>query len=150
MNVGHPSNMSRLIALYGGTMNEKGIILQDPHRDQIKEDMYSVSINDDRTREMIADAYEKHNLLLEPHGSVAWAGLMNYLNEHKEDDHADQICIALETAHPAKFPEQILEILSLDPELPPSLEGIEQKDEFFIKMNNEYAEFKDFLLKRFK
>ncbi len=24
---------------------------------------------------MIAEAYEKHHLLLEPHGSVAWAGL---------------------------------------------------------------------------
>ena len=149
MNVGHPSNMSRLLALYGGIMDEKGMILKDPHRDKIKKDIYSVSITDRKTKEMIAEAYEKHHLLLEPHGSVAWSGLMNYLNEYKEDDHADQICISLETAHPAKFPDQILEILSLDPELPLSLEGIEQKEEFFIEMSNDYSEFRDFLKKRF-
>lgn len=149
MNVGHPSNMSRLFALFGGIMDEKGMIHQDPQRDQIKKDIYSVSITDDKTKEMIAEAYEKHRLLLEPHGSVAWAGLMDYLKNHKEDDDADQICISLETAHPAKFPEQILEILSLDPELPLSLEGIEQKEEFFIKMSNDYSEFRDFLKKRF-
>ena len=40
-------------------------------------------------------------------------------------EHADQICISLETAHPAKFP------LSLD--------GIEQKEEFFIKMSDDYS-----------
>lgn len=150
MNVGHPSNMSRLVALYGGTMNENGIIHKDPQMDKIKKDIYAVSITDNKTKEMIAEAYEKHHLLLEPHGSVAWAGLMHYLNEHKEHDHAKQICISLETAHPAKFPEQILEILSLDPELPPSLEGLEQKEEYFIIMANDYSEFKDSLLKRYK
>lgn len=149
MNVGHPSNMSRLVALYGGVMDEKGMILQDPLRDKIKKDIYSVSITDNRTKEMIAEAYEKHHLLLEPHGSVAWAGLMDYLSEYKEDDHVDQICISLETAHPAKFPDQILEILSLDPEVPLSLEGIEQKEEFFIEMSNDYSEFRDFLVQHF-
>ena len=27
MNVGHPSNLARLVALYGGVMNEKGELL---------------------------------------------------------------------------------------------------------------------------
>ena len=30
MNVGHPSNLARIIAMYGGKMNEKGEILEAP------------------------------------------------------------------------------------------------------------------------
>ncbi len=136
MNVGHPSNMSRLVALYGGIMDENGNIHKTPEMDKIKGDMYSIGISDSETKEMIADAYKKHNLLLEPHGSVGWAGLMSYLKDNPDDDNENQVCVTLETAHPAKFPEQINEILSINPELPPSLEGLEQKEEHFVKMRN--------------
>ncbi|NPE32116.1 threonine synthase, partial [Methanococcoides sp. SA1] len=54
MNVGHPSNMSRLVALYGGVMDENGIIHKTPEMDKIKGDMYSVGISDSDTKDMIA------------------------------------------------------------------------------------------------
>jgi threonine synthase len=145
MNVGHPSNMSRLVALHGGFMDENGIVHKTPDMDKIKNDMYAVTINDSETKSMIAEAYNKHHLLLEPHGSVGWAGLMKYLNSNPAENNKYQICISLETAHPAKFPEQIKEILSIDTDLPPSLEGLEQKKEHFVKLNNNYNEFKLFL-----
>ena len=59
MNVGHPSNMARLIQLYGGVMTEKGVITDEPDINQIKKDMYAVSISDDETKEMIIKAFNE-------------------------------------------------------------------------------------------
>ncbi len=145
MNVGHPSNMSRVFALYNGLMDEKGKVSKQPDLELMRKEIYAISINDKETKATIKKAYDKHALLLEPHGSVGWAGLQRYLAENKEDNRAGQLCISLETAHPAKFPEQIRKILSLDPELPSSLEGIEEKEEAFDKIENDYREFKIYL-----
>ncbi len=148
MNVGHPSNIPRLVALYGGNMDEKGMIHKKPDMDAIRKDMYAVSINDAETEQMIYDAWNEHKLLLEPHGSVGWAGLQHYLNN--TDTPPDQVCVSLETAHPAKFPEKIREILSFDPELPPSLEGLEEKEEMYGHLELGYDEFKAWLTAKFK
>lgn len=143
MNVGHPSNIPRLVQLYGGNMDEHGAISTAPDMDRIREDMYAISITDAETEAMISSAYEEYGLLLEPHGSVGWAGLQRYISEAGED--VDQLCISLETAHPAKFPEKIREILSIDPELPPSLQGLEEKKESYEHLPTEYRAFKDYL-----
>lgn len=150
MNVGHPSNMSRLFALYDGIMDENGIVHKAPDANKMRHDMYAVSISDEKTKAMIAEAYLRHHLLLEPHGSVGWAGLMEYLRDNPEENNINQVCISLETAHPAKFPEQIREILSIDPELPPSLHGLDQKEEHYIKMDNDFDKFKVFLRENYK
>jgi threonine synthase len=143
MNVGHPSNIPRLVALYGGNMDERGVISIPPDLNRIREDMYAVSISDAETEAVINRAYKEYALLLEPHGSVGWAGLQRFIRE--EEVERDQICISLETAHPAKFPEKIREILSIDPELPPSLQGLEEKEESFDHLPVNYKAFKEFL-----
>jgi len=145
MNVGHPSNLSRVVALYGGVMDEQGGISKMPDLDQMKIDMVSYSITDRETETTIQNAYKNYQLLLEPHGSVGWAGLMRYLDENRTEDSPEQLYVSLETAHPAKFPEKIRELLSFDPKLPPSLEGIEEKEESFDKLHNDYKEFKIYL-----
>jgi len=145
MNVGHPSNMSRLIALYEGVMDEKGNVLTMPDLELMNNEIFAVSINDQRTRENIKETWDNHKVILEPHGSVGWAGLLEYLKENTEA--SDQLCISLETAHPAKFPEEIIKILNIDPELPPSLESLEEKTESFDKLKNNYKDFKDYLQK---
>ncbi len=145
MNVGHPSNVARLIALYGGQMDETGTIRKEPDLAQIREELYAVSISDDETKAMIKAAYDTHRLLLEPHGAVSWAGLMRYLDEQKTDETPEQVCVSLETAHPAKFPREIREILGIDPDLPLSLEGLDAKEEMFTTMGNDYEEFKRYL-----
>lgn len=149
MNVGHPSNMSRLFALYGGVMDERGNILRPPQREIMRRDIYSTSVTDDETRATIKEAFDTYRLLLEPHGAVAWAGLQRYLNENRIDDTKDRICVTLETAHPAKFPEQIREILSIDPELPDSLAEVEKKQESFVEMGNDYDDFREFLKRKY-
>ena len=145
MNVGHPSNVARLIALYGGQMDEQGNIRNMPDIARIRRDLYATSVTDDETRATIRQAYEAHGLLLEPHGAVGWAALLRYLDAFPDDVAPDQVCVSLETAHPAKFPQEIRKILGFDPELPPSLEGLDAKPEHYDHLTNDYAEFKQYL-----
>jgi threonine synthase len=147
MNVGHPSNVARLITLYGGVMDETGKILKQPDLEKLRRDMYAISITDNETEQTIAITYKQHNVLLEPHGAVGWAGLLHYLKDNIDEDR--RLCISLETAHPAKFPEKITEILGIDPALPPSLQNLEGKEEFITPMRNDYAAFHKFLLENY-
>jgi threonine synthase len=147
MNVGHPSNLARLIDLYGGRMDEKGGISAVADMERLRREIFAVSVNDDETRQTIRDAYEQHSLLLEPHGAVGWAGLQKFLNQEKSPP--QPLCVSLETAHPAKFPEEIRAILGFDPPLPPSLAGLEAKKESFASMANDYPAFREFLKNRY-
>ena len=150
MNVGHPSNIARIIDLYGGRMDEKGNILKEPDVEKLKNDMSAVSISDADTKTTIKKVYESHKILLEPHGSVGWTGLQNYYNNTLTEDHANQLSVTLETAHPAKFPQEINEILGIDPILPPSLSSLDGKEEIMVSMKHDYAKFKEYLMKNFK
>ncbi|MBN1950537.1 MAG: threonine synthase [Bacteroidales bacterium] len=145
MNVGHPSNMARVVALFGGVMNEHGEVIKVPDMDKMKEEMFTISISDQETLETLKKVKERHDILLEPHGSVGWTGLRHYFNMHPEDRRADQVAVCLETAHPAKFPKEIHDILQIEPELPESLKGLEDKEEQFIAIRNDYPAFKHFL-----
>jgi threonine synthase len=147
MNVGHPSNLARLVDAYGGHMDEKGELKKAPDMDRMRHDVYAVSVDDAQTRATIRQAWEQHKLLLEPHGAVGWAGLLRYLDEQKGAP--EPLCVSVETAHPAKFPEEIKSLLGIEPPVPRSLEGIEQKPERFEEMKVDYGALKSFLKERF-
>lgn len=145
MNVGHPSNMARVVALYGGTMNEEGIVIKTPDMDAMRRDMFTISINDEDTLSTITKVYNRHQLLLEPHGAVGWCGLTRYFDYAVDDADPEQVSVSLETAHPAKFPDEIKRILGFDPELPSSLQGLDEKMESVEKIDNSYNIFKQYL-----
>jgi len=141
MNVGHPSNLARLFYLYNGNMDEKGAIVRLPNIRKMRQDFDSISISDAETKETIKQAYQKYKVILEPHGAVAWAALDHF--------DPDGLCVSLETAHPAKFPSVIKETIGIDPKLPESMKGIENKKEEFQNLKNDYPAFKEFLKQRF-
>lgn len=151
MNVGHPSNLPRLVALYGGVMDEQGKVTKEPDFAAMRRDIYSVSINDDGTRQAIKDAWSRYKTMLEPHGAVGWAGLERYISSLDPSvSRSLPLAISIETAHPAKFPEEIQRLLGVDPPLPPSLAGLDTKPEHYEKGPNDYEWFKDFLQRVFK
>ncbi|MBN2812898.1 MAG: threonine synthase [Bacteroidales bacterium] len=149
MNVGHPSNIARVVALYGGIMDENGNITQQPDVEQMHRDIYAVSVTDKHTTEIMRDVYNRHQVTLEPHGAAGWAGLMNFFNRFPDEDKAESLAVCLETAHPAKFPDEIRTHLDVDPALPPALEGLDNREEFFEKLDNNYAHFKAWLTGKF-
>jgi threonine synthase len=146
MNVGHPSNMARIIALYGGQMDEKGNIIENPDNIRLKKDMSAVSVTDNETRDTIKSIYERHKIMLEPHGSVGWTGLQKYFAANPEENNPYQLSTTLETAHPAKFPQEIQSILGFDPALPKSLMDLDNREEKMYPLKGDYASFKKFLL----
>jgi threonine synthase len=145
MNVGHPSNLARVVDLYGGHMDETGNILAAPDIEAMRKEMFSVSINDDETRKTIKETYENHGLILEPHGAVAWAGLMRYLTSGEKPP----LAISIETAHPAKFPEEITKILGIEPKIPPSLSDLDKREENYLSIENDYNQFKKIVAEKF-
>jgi len=149
MNVGHPSNLARLVALYGGIMDEKGNISRQADMELLRKELFAVSATDEETRKTIAEVYQRYNLVLEPHGAVGVAGLMKFIQMEGKAYSEDQLYVCLETAHPAKFPEEINRLLGFDPDLPPSLKGLEENQEDYGKMKNDYEEFKKKLLERY-
>jgi threonine synthase len=146
MNVGHPSNFARVIDLYGGFMDETGKILVEPDIEKMRNELWPISIDDAWTRETIRSAWKKYNLLLEPHGAVGWAALERYVEQTGDDG----LMISVETAHPAKFPEEIKRLLDVDPEVPPSLADIEAKSEQFDNLAVDYNAFKTLLKERYE
>ncbi len=53
------------------------------------------------------------------------------------------VCLA--TAHPAKFPEAVRQAIGRDPEIPPSLDGIENRERRSETIAAETAEIKAYL-----
>ncbi len=147
MNVGHPSNLARLVDVYGGWMDEQGTLKEAPDLARMREDLYAVSISDGQTRATIKDVYDRFGVLLEPHGAAGWAGLEHYLNAHR--DAQEQLAVSIETAHPAKFPEEILTAAGVDPALPPSLADLGNRREEYANMSCDYASFRAWLLARY-
>ncbi|MBN2715923.1 MAG: threonine synthase [Deltaproteobacteria bacterium] len=143
MNVGHPSNLARLVDLYGGHLDETGAMLKKPDMDALRRDFYAVSISDEKTRATIRSVYEKYATLIEPHGAVGWAGLETYFNDVPQ--HANMAAVCLETAHPAKFPDEVRRITGVEPPLPACLSDLDSKPESFDSMKVDYEAFKTYL-----
>ncbi|MBU1704711.1 MAG: threonine synthase, partial [Nanoarchaeota archaeon] len=141
MNVGHPSNLARLIALYGGIIDEKGIIAKMPDMQKIRHDMVAVSVTDEQTKEEIRSIYKKFHVIIEPHGAV---GL------YAAEKNKDLRLVCLETADPAKFPDTVKEVIKIDPALPECLRQALKKEEYLKNLDNNYQDFKQFLIGNFK
>jgi threonine synthase len=147
MNVGHPSNLARIVALYGGIMDEAGNILRSPDLKRMREDLFAVSVTDTETRMTIAEVYNQYQIMVEPHGAIALHGISEYFRYFNNLNSENQLCISLETAHPAKFPDELHKIINVDPPLPASLTGITGKTESYFSIENHYEKLKDFILK---
>ncbi len=143
MNVGHPSNLARLVDAYGGWMDESGRLREAPDLAAMRRDLFAVSVSDDRTRATIRAAHERYGVLLEPHGAVGWAGLEHYWETHAADDRT--LAVSVETAHPAKFPEEIRALLGVEPPVPPSLAGLDERPEHFEHLPADYRAFRAWL-----
>lgn len=88
MDVGTPSNLERIRALYRDV-------------DALRRDVAGFGFDDDATRATIADVDRMHGYLVDPHTAVGLLGLARVRERGQ--------CrgVVLSTAHPAKFPEVV-------------------------------------------
>ncbi len=141
MNVGHPSNLARFFELYGGTVDRVGVVHRYPDIDEMRRRIFSVSVSDEETRKTIKRVYERYHVVLEQHGAVGWAGLEAYFAKTGDS----KLAICLETAHPAKFPEEIKRLLGVEPELPESMKDLLCREGSAVNMSKDFAAFKKHL-----
>jgi threonine synthase len=83
---------------------------------------------------------------LEQHGAVGWAGLEAYFKKVPDL----KLAICLETAHPAKFPEEIQKLLGLTWPLPESMKDIDQRKGSAVSITNDYDDFNNYLQNNLK
>jgi threonine synthase len=145
MNVGHPSNLARLVAIYGGQMDETGKIHRAPDLAVMRRDLFSSSVSDERTRATIKDVWDKYQLLLEPHGAVAWCGFQDWLKTESLDGSP---AVVLETADPAKFPEEVEKVVGWPPDIPAAMEITNKLPEDYDRMGADYEKFRQYLLEK--
>ena len=142
MNVGHPSNLARLVAVYGGQMDEAGVIHRAPDMAALRRALFSVSVGDEETRATIWEAWHQYRLLLEPHGAVGWFGFLAFAEKNRTKGIP---AVVLETAHPAKFPDEIEKVLGFAPEVPPTLSALDNLPEDYDRLPVDYGAFRDYL-----
>jgi threonine synthase len=130
MDVGAPSNLARITALY----KKHSLIIND---------IVSSSHNDKATLEKIKEIYDKYDYIIDPHGAVGLLALDKYLAEKNP---ADFSSVVFETAHPAKFKDVVEKTLSTNIELPHSLQQVIEKEKKSILLSNDYNDLKDYLL----
>ena len=110
MDVGNPSNLARILHLYGGAV------------EQLKQDLAGISISDEETAATIRRVKETTGRVLDPHTAVGYAALEEGLQERP-----GATGILLATAAPSKFAEVVEPILGetlpIPPELARGLEG---------------------------
>ncbi len=141
MNVGHPSNLARFFDLYGGTVDRAGRVHRYPDLDEMRRRIFSVSVSDELTRQTIRSVYERYRVIVEQHGAVGWAGLEAYIKKTQDR----RLAICLETAHPAKFPDEIKNLLGIDPELPESMKDLARREGSAVNMSRDFSAFKKYL-----
>lgn len=129
MDVGNPSNFSRLQKLYQNDLP------------RMAKDITSVSISDEETLSEIRLTYERTNVILDPHTAVGVSAMRKTSN-----DTPDSPVIIAATAHPSKFPEVIAKAIRqnipLHPYLKEALNGGKQSQ----KINADYRIWKALFL----
>jgi len=131
MDVGNPSNISRINALYKDDIN------------LMKRDISSYSFNDDITSKSILEIFKEFNYNVDPHTAVGISGLKRFLKDKNKQKITE---IVLSTAHPAKFSDTIEPILRESIDLPDKLKLCMKKKKQSIKISNSYLEFKNYLM----
>jgi threonine synthase len=111
----------------------------------MRRDLFSSSVSDGRTRETIREVWNKYQLLLEAHGAVAWRGFLDW----QEREPLNGLpAVILETANPAKFPEEIEQTIGFAPDVPPAMTAAIQLPEAFDRMGADYENFRAYLVQR--
>lgn len=162
MDVGAPSNYERIAAMYS--------------LEQVRHLFASYWLDDAGIMDSIKDCHSKTGYTIDPHGAVGWkawsdiksGAMASLMNGTKNDwtkpgltpnvpDWADDVVtkknaigVILETAHPAKFGAIVEKATGSKPSIPDRLEKVLKLQDRAIPMENDYGQFKEWLLANLK
>jgi len=139
MIVSHPSNVVRLVDFYNGHISDMrengkvlktGVISKMPDLEEMKKDIFSISINNAEHYKTMKEVYEKYKIILDPHGAVGWKSLKIF----SEGDF-NQTSVIYETADPGKFPDDVKKAIGITPNVPEKMKKQKSLKERIFKVN---------------
>ena len=110
----------------------------DVHR-ELCESFLAARADDDHTSATIRQIYEATGEIIDPHTAVGIAAAQ----QHRAA--LDGAIVTLATAHPAKFPDAVKQAIGQEPNLPPHLSDLWQKEERFDVLPNDAEAVKQFI-----
>jgi len=134
MDVGNPSNFSRMLELFNGDYKS------------LSNEIKGYSFTDEETAEAMRHVYATRGYILDPHGAVGLLGLKKYFQDFHDEN---AIGIFLETAHPSKFKDVVDETLGKSIDVHPTLREFMKRQKETVKTTTDFAAFKEFLLNKF-
>ena len=133
MDVGNPSNFSRIQDIHSSTWNN------------IIADVKGYSFDDNETREGIKEVYSKYGYTIDPHGAVGYLAFKANQKENKDELQG----IILETAHPAKFVNEVEKVLKQKVKIPERLQVLSNREKVSISLSKHFPSFISGLLDSF-
>jgi threonine synthase len=97
------------------------------------------SVDDERTKAVIAEVFEKTGALIDPHSAIGIDGAYA-----RRGDPAVPM-VSLATAHPAKFPDAVEAATGIWPDLPNRLADLYEREERFTVLPNDMTEVSNFI-----
>jgi threonine synthase len=133
MDVGNPSNLIRIQEIYSHLIRET------------QKEISSNSYNDEQTRKGIKEVYERYNYIIDPHGSVGYLAIKDFILKNFIENYS---AVIFETAHAAKFKDIIEEELHIKVFIPERLAICLEKEKNAIQLSKDYNSLKNYLLSR--
>ncbi len=128
MDVGNPSNFARMLDMFGSTWNKMASNIKGYAFDNLS------------TKAAMIEVFKQFNYILDPHCAVGYLALKEYQKE------TDAVGIILETAHPAKFLDDVEGILNQKINVPDRLLTLVDKEKKSIITDTQFESFKNWLL----
>ena len=113
--------------------------VSDDQWQRVKAEFDSATVNDEETCAVIAQVYESHGMLLDPHTAVG----LKCARECWTDKTIPMI--TLSTAHPAKFSEAIKQAGLESPQLPEHLADLFDREERYTVVDNDLSAVTGFI-----
>jgi threonine synthase len=129
MDVGNPSNFYRMLDLYCSTWNN------------IKNEVLGFSYSDEETRKAMIEIDTKYKYISEPHGAVAYLATKEY-----QKIKPNEANVFLGTAHPAKFLEDVEDILGKEIVIPERLLELRNRQKVSTVLQTDYKGFSDWII----
>jgi threonine synthase len=130
MDVGNPSNFTRIMYLFDGNVKNLRRVLS------------SSSYSDVDTQRMIVEQFRKDGYVLDPHGAVGALALHHYVQAEKREIDG----IILETAHPAKFIDIYEDRMKKAIEVPERLQAMMQGTKHSVRLSAKFDDLKTILM----
>jgi len=138
MDVGNPSNFVRMVDMYGAYEGDAN--LNEMTWQNMREQVSGYAFDDQKTADAVREIDERYHYLMDPHGAVGYLALKDYQQQHPHTRG-----VILETAHPAKFLDDVERILGREIDVPERLAELANRPKEAVSMTTQYGDFRSWL-----